>query len=565
MNARPLVLVAVAAALTAGVVATVRRRDDAPAPAPATPPDAPPDPLPAAPQSETPRRPPEYPDVASDAERIAEWVHMVQTGDDDDVAWATHELRLAGKAGRAALRDAAHAVVEGNDALVEQALEFLIADPDPADAAFARDALRSRDPHAVRRAMRVLAAAPGPDRAGAAKAIADAAIATARIARLDAYPALVRLGGDAAAAQAVRVMRAGPPEELPAACDALAEFRHETLRAFYADLFAGETSPAIRIAAARRLLAGGDTTPVAWLESVAAAAPSGPVDFRGDALGALAEIRHAGALARIGGVVADTLEAEATRLAMVPRLAPYPLPAKREYLEKAAADAPGNDDMLRVEALEALVRAGADDVMKRLETWVRTGDDRAAVAAALVFGKLRRPDAGDALIEAASRKDLGDDARTFCLMAIALSGAADGAETVVRAIALDNVAYDAKFSVARNVAGALRGATPQFRAAAAPALLRALRGELGPLSGAGLVQTIQCAAACCGDEAAAPIGAYLVHADLPVRVAAAGSLGFVAGPGAERDLRAAWWRSADPSWRALVAKSIARAHWRGRR
>jgi hypothetical protein len=47
-----------------------------------------------------------------------------------------------------------------------------------------------------------------------------------------------------------------------------------------------------------------------------------------------------------------------------------------------------------------------------------------------------------------------------------------------------------------------------------------------------------------------------------IRANAALSLGYVAGPGAEQDLRAAWWRFHDPETRAALAKGLEQAHYR---
>jgi HEAT repeat protein len=293
-----------------------------------------------------------------------------------------------------------------------------------------------------------------------------------------------------------------------------------------------------------------------------AAPPPGPVDFGDAALAALARARHPGALRRIGAVVADAMEDPKRRTAMLERLAPYALDAKRAFLEAAAADVQGAGDEIRIDAYEALVRADAPGVVERLRSFVEKGDLRSANLAALVFGRVRLPEAGRSLLEASRRSDVDDDTRTMCLRAVVLSGSPEHAADVVRAMARDRVGYDARKSDAQNIASQFGESTPAFRTAAGAALVQALSGEFGGLAGAGLVQIELSTVACCGEEAAPALARYLTHADLPVRLAAAAALGYVASADTERDLRAAWWTSADPAFRSALATAIERAHFR---
>jgi hypothetical protein len=214
---------------------------------------------------------------------------------------------------------------------------------------------------------------------------------------------------------------------------------------------------------------------------------------------------------------------------------------------------------VRIEAFEALLRAGAPGVAERLAGFAEKGDARSAFLAALVFGRVRRPEFARPLAAAWRRADLSQDARTMCLLGVVLSNDAAYAETAVRAMADDRSEYDAKKSVAQYVAVKLSEATPEFRRAAGAAVVRALSGAFGEPSGAGLLHLLGAAAACCGDEASSVVAARLTHADVVVRSAAAGALAYVAGPDALRDLRAAWWRSADPTLRSEIAAAMERA------
>src|SRR5207244_6119227 len=73
------------------------------------------------------------------------------------------------------------------------------------------------------------------------------------------------------------------------------------------------------------------------------------------------------ALQRIVGVVANEMEGERLRLLMIGRLAEYPLEDKHGALTSAAAARPGNSDEVRAEAMAALSRAGAPEVLRSEE------------------------------------------------------------------------------------------------------------------------------------------------------------------------------------------------------
>jgi len=556
MPDRP-VVIAVAAVAAAAVVGGALMLADGPT-RPADPPAAPPVVV----EDASVARPPQFPPVTSDAERIVQWVRTLQTGADDDVAWAASRLRSAGAEGRRAVRDAAQVAVESNPALVEQALDFLSVAPDDADVPFARAALSCRDAEAVLRAMRLLAAHPGPDANGSARAITAAAMAGSRNVRLEALTALAKIGGDVAADEALRVIRESPAADAAAGYGAISGLRSDRLHAALLASFGSETNLAVRFAIADALVTGGDTTPQAWVESLVRSPPPGPLDYGDAAIGVLAKLRSPLALERIGATLADPLGGTPARVMAVRRLQSYPIETRRAWLEAAATSAAAGDDEVKLEALESLVRAGAPGAFETLTKFIREGDDRFASIAALVCGRLRRPDAAPALTQSIRRKDLADDTRALCLRALVLAGAADSAETIARAVAADTGPEDAPVSMAHNAAAMLGEASPEYRAVLGREFLRALGGEFGPLSGAGLVETIRAAGLCCGSEAAAALAARLNAPEASVRANAALALGYAAGPDTERDLRAAWWRAQDADTRAAIAQAMERAHYR---
>ena len=421
--------------------------------------------------------------------------------------------------------------------------------------------MRSGDPQAVERAFRLLAAAPGVRSASDLRAIAAAAKAGSAGTRREALAALTTIGTDDAATEALSLIESMPLSEATVAYGIVAEFPSERIHAALAASFAAETNLALRFAAADALATRGDPSVVPWLESLLRSPPPANVDYADAALGALAKLRHPGALDRIGAAAAGTLSGADARVAAIRRLEAYPLAEKREFLEAAALSVAGNDDDVKLEALDALWRAGQPDMLERLGKLVREGDRGAAFASALVFGRIRRVEAGPALVDAVRRTDLDDEMRALFLRALVLSGAPDTAEFVVRAIAGDHVAYDAPLSLAYNAGAMLSDASASFRAAIAPHLVRALRGEWGALSGAGLVQTIRAAGLCCGADALPALAPFLTHADTIVRMNAALAIGWSAGAAAERDLRAAWWRVGDGESRTAIRTAMERAHY----
>jgi hypothetical protein len=554
MSRRTLLVCVAAVAVVAGAAALVqspsRETGDAPAP-PAE-----------RPAEETGSvRPPEFPPVRSDEERIVHWVGTLQTGADDDVAWAVTQLRTAGPAGRRAVRDAATVAIGANPALVQQALEFLAVSPDAADAEFARRTFASRDTESALRAIRLIAAVESPLSAASLGPIADAAAACGAEARVRALQAFAGSGDDAAADRAIRVLGDTPRGEMAGAVGALVGTKNANLVAWVSGCFDAESDVRVRLAASSVLVAAGDMSRVAWLRETAGTAAAGPLDTADAALGILAKARDEQALARIGATAADRLAGADARIAAIDRLAAYPLARTRAFLEAAANAEEGVDLGVTVEALDALCRGGYAAPLALVAKHVTEGPERAVHAAALVCGRLRRADLAPPLEKALARQDLDESVRALVLRALVLSGEPRSSVTVVRAIAADHGAYDAQISMAYNAGATLGDATPAMRAAIGRDIVRALAGEFGPMSGAGLVQALRSAGICCGPEAGPELAARLSHADVEVRTNAALALGHVGGKDAERDLKAAWWRWRDGATRSTVEEAMERAHF----
>lgn len=531
-----------------------RRPDVRESPAPETPPPG---------DGDGPSRPPEFPPVRSDDDRIVHDLSMLQTGAEDDVALAVARLRNAGPAGRRAVRDAATVAIGANAALVQQALEFLSTSPDAADADFARRAMATRDPQSVLRALRVLGAAEKPLSHASSAAIDDVAAAPGALVavRVRALGTLAMSGDDGAAERAIHVLSAAPRAEFAACVAALEGTKNARLLAWTSGCFDADSDVSVRLAAAAVLVAAGDLSRVAWLRETAGTAPAGPLDVADAALEVLAKARDESALARIGATAADRLAGADARIAAIRRLAAYPLDRTRTILETAAVADEGVDLGVPVEALDVLARGGDAASIALLTRGLSTGGAPAATAAALVCGRLRRADCAAALETAFRRRDLDESTREFVLRALVLCGEPRSAETIARAIAEDHGAYDAQVSMAYNAGAMLGDVTPAMRTAIGGEVLRALRGEFGLLSGAGLVQALRAAGVCCGPEAGPELVSRLDHADAEVRTNAALALGHVGGSDAERELKAAWWRWSDEPTRATVEKAMERVHF----
>ena len=554
MSRRTVLVCVAAAAAVAGAAALSQSKPREPVETAAPPPQA-------QPEEAGSVRPPEFPPVRTDEERIVHWVSTLQTGADDDVAWAVTQLRTAGAAGRRAVRDAASVAIGSNPALVQQALKFLSTEPDAADAEFARRALAAGDAESDLLAVPLLASAEKTLSPASAAAIAAEAARGSPYVRLAALRALGGSGDDVSADEAIRVLGGTPRGELATAVGALEGTRNAKLVAWVSGCFDAESDVAVRLAASSVLVAAGDLSRVAWLRETAGTAAAGPLDAADAALGILAKARDDGALARIGAAAADRLVGADARIAAIGRLASYPPARTREFLEAAASAEEGVDLGVTVEALDALCRTGDAAPLALVARRLTEGAEREVHAAVLVCGRLRRADLAPALEKALARKDLDETVRGLVLRALVLSGEPKSSATVVREIAADQGGYDEQISMAYNAGATLGDATPAVRAAMGKEIVRALAGEYGPLSGAGLVQALRSAGICCGEEAGPGLAERLSHADVEVRTNAALGRGLVGGEDAERDLEAAGWRWRDAATRSTIEEAMERAHF----
>jgi hypothetical protein len=556
VTSRTLVLAVAAAALVVGVVVAIERREpprDPPASREA--PDV---------ESDARARPPEFPPASTAAELVAAWIRMIETRGDDDVSWAKSRLREMGELGRNLLRDAAAVMQQSNPAFVEQALQFLEESPRDEDLRFARESLASVNPQAVLRAAHLVAAirVPAADVDATVLALGDAATRSAMPVRVAALRALASIGGDAAAEEALRVAAKTPAGERASAFTALSGFDHPRVRAALSAALGDTATPATtRIAAARSLIVLGDEQPVAWLREQLDAPPAEGVDLSDVVLEALAAARDEKALSRIGAVAGNPLEGVPARLAAVARLEPYPLEAKRGFLEAASRAAAGQDEV-RIEALDARVRAGDLAAKEELATMLRKGDAAAAVVGSLVAGRTRDPGLAAPLADALGRSEFGPDVRAFVLRGLVLASNPASAQRVVLAMAADTGSPDAQESLAANAAFVLHDASPEMRRAMGPPILAAIGDPERRPRGAGLVHLLRAAAACCGADAARTVASYLTHEDPVVRRAAVDTLSFVADDQAEADLRAAWWRAPAGDERDAIERVLERAHFR---
>ncbi len=209
------------------------------------------------------------------------------------------------------------------------------------------------------------------------------------------------------------------------------------------------------------------------------------------------------------------------------------------------------------------MRAGDPATPATVEEMLRGGDRGEAYPAVLVAGRLRDARYAAALASAASRPALDDEVHALAIRALVLCAAPQSAEIVVRAMAEDRLPPGRPVSQAVEVGSALGEAPAAFRDAVAPLLMRALGGEYGPPAGVGLVELLRSVGLCGRPGAAAAVTPFLDPADADVRRAAAETLGLVAGPETEKDLRAAWFRHReDAAMRGVLETAILRAHLR---
>jgi len=498
------------------------------------------------------------PDMAA---RQSFWMRMLITGDRRDVDWAKVQFRRVGAPGRAQVLAAAERCVRSNMAFVEQALDILLESPGPDCYPFARDVLESRDPHAVNRAVLLLAEL-GEVAEPLAPRLATLAVEREYPIPRYAMTALARIGTPRARDAAMDAVTRMAPGQRAFGYVALAEIGGDDVIAFMRDAFAVETEPATKLAAAEGLVRAGDDTALPWLRAELARADRGTIYYDGT-LRVLARALDDEALRRYAALATDRLESDKSRANAIEMIADYPLSKVNEPLGRVLQDRTSID--ARVAAWEVLILKNApgrlDDVQALLFAPGPGGADDRRVGA-LVLGRLRRPETARALIDALARLAPNEtEERGLYLRALGLTGADEGAEVIVRAVAGDTSGFGVGGTAldAFTVFGSL---TPEFRKKLGPELLRALDGQFGAPEGAGLQFLLLATPLCCGEEAAEYVERFVGHDDREIREAAISGLAFIGRQDSLLVLRRAWRRKQDDLLRATLTDTMEKLQFR---
>jgi hypothetical protein len=255
------------------------------------------------------------------AERRGFWLRMLTTGDERDVKWAVTQLRRDGEASRAEVLAAAQRSLRSNKALVQQALEFLLADPREDCYPLARDVLESDDPHAVNRALLLLAEL-GTVAEPVAPRLATLAVEREYPIPQYAMTALAAIGTPVAESAANDAVMRMEPEQRAFGYVALAKMSRPGVVAFLKAAFESEEQPGTKLAAAEGLVRSGDETPIAWLRGELDRVPHGTPHFEG-CLRTLALARDEVALRFFVRRAEDPLENGKRRANALAALLPY--------------------------------------------------------------------------------------------------------------------------------------------------------------------------------------------------------------------------------------------------
>lgn len=489
------------------------------------------------------------------AERRGFWMKMLTTGDERDVFWAVTQLRRDGEAGRTAVLEAAQRSIRSNKALVQQALEFLLADPRPDCYPLARDVLESDDPHAVNRALLILA------KLGTlGEPIADrlATLAVDREYPIPQYAmtALVAIGTDAAESAARDAVRRMEPGQRAFGYVAIAKLARPGVVEFLEQAFETEERPETRLGAAEGLVHCGRDLPLPWLREELDRAPYGSPHHEA-VLRVLALARDEAALGVYTQRAEDMLETGKRRANALEALQPFEYAPLRATLVRCGRSGLPVDT--RVEAWHQLVVKGPgshyDDLRSMLLVPGPAASEDRRVAA-LVLGRLRRPDAASPLIDALARLDATErDERSLYLRALCLTGSPEAAETVARAVAADHAGFGLG-GTAFDVYGVLGDLTPELRSALGAQFRRALAGELGELGGSGLQILLLAMPSCGSRDAAAAIERFVLHDEREIREAAVTALSFVGRPDSLPVLLRAWRSPQDDLLRDVLRDAI---------
>ncbi|MCG3135612.1 MAG: hypothetical protein HMLKMBBP_03333 [Planctomycetes bacterium] len=521
-------------------------------------PSAPPDRFPA---EETADPPPRFERPRTEAERLGALIQILLASDPDDTERARSLLLAAGEPGREAVAATVRHILESNTAFAQHAFDLLLLSPRPSDVPLAIAGLSSRDPDVVSRAAALLGRV-GPSAAEALPNLASAARqgypmsehacgAMAKLGSPEAEAELVAIAVDAAA-------DAGARQQAMVALGTMPRLADRTVAALRAVADVTRGTPESRqtyIAAASSLATRKDPHVLPGLRE--------DFDLRRDpqALNLLSRANDEAALREIVARLDAKLEDTKRRLEALFLLEFFP-PDVRIPILRRAIESIDDEDTLAA-AWELLGKTGSEEVageMRRLlrseAAGARGPQDRKV--ATLVLGGLRKPEDSRALLDAAERAAAAGDEelRMFALRGAMLCGDPAAAEPIVRVWAADASPVDAPISVAANLGSIFPEAPPAFRRAAAPHVVRALRGEFGALGEGALLQFVLAAAAACGEEASPAVQTLLRHDRREVREAAARFLGMQPGPDGEASLRAAWWGKQDRYTRAEIARSL---------
>lgn len=499
--------------------------------------------------------PPAAQEPRTEKERVERLIRdFLFAGDNDDAEWARGVLARGGEYARAEVAEAARRCVRSNRAFVEHALDLLLRDPRPDDLPLAGEALDSPDTQVTRRALLLFGKVGGPGAHESIRKIADVA--------KDSWPApawaletLVALGGEDAVAEVERI--ATSPEFLSGAQEqalaSLGLLGGERARTVLLREFAAAVTDERILAAAQGLVAMGDPTPLPKLREMLAK--------NGDdrALNLLARAHDDAAFKELERRLRAPLESEARQVQALAILAYFPFDQRASLLRFAAAAGRPRD--VRVAAWDQLLadggpaEAAAACAMLRAEG-AAAKEDR--YVAALAASRLHDPATVQALLAAEKANRDDHELRAILLRSLALTGAPEAAETVVRAIASDPTEHAGPDSMAYQIWQMIPASTQAFRAAAAPWVVQALQGKLGPLAGSAKLHLILTAAATCGTEVEPLLEPYLVDDNHNLREAATTAVVNVATDSTAAALRTAWWRKQDQFTRSDLARALRR-------
>lgn len=509
--------------------------------------------------------PPRFEGEPSDEERIRYYVSLLTSGDSEDAAWASAQLRAEGEPGRRAVLDIAQRSITSNPALLQHALVFATANPNVDAVPLATLALSATDPHAVQRAIRFFGALGGEPAVEAVPLIAE--VARTRSSRIP-FHALEFLGGlrhESARVALLGLAQSGPEAYRGVAWAQLAKHDTPETRAALRTAFDAEPDGDVKRFIAGALALLGDPHPAPWLLGVHMEKAPGDPDFE-HAQRALSFLRDDRAFTVIESRLADQFD-DGARLLAVTQLPPYEpervIPVLRGLLEKG----PGID--VRVHAWEQWIALGQDPGHRELLSLLgragrESSEDR--LVALLVIGRLRDPAHVEPLLQALPRVVEGPEARTergYILRALALIGAVEAIPTLVDAIVADTTPLDGSVmdSMAYQLWSVLQPAKDEVASALAAEVARALDEGGDTLTGAGLSHLLLLAGAH-GDATMAPrVARHLSHADWRVREAAITALMTLGGPTARADLLAAWRRPQPSPTRALLRLALERVHF----